>query len=65
MLHSRGVQGAAGPDGGETEGDEAGGQHIQEDRQPYPGWAYRELDVTVTVQYSTVQYSIQAGHIKC
>ena len=43
MLHSGRVQGAVGPDGGEVESDEAGGQHLQEDCQPHTGRAYRDL----------------------
>ena len=40
MLHRRGVQGAARPDGGEAAGDEAGGQHLQADSKPHPEWAH-------------------------
>ena len=36
MCHSGGVQGAARPHGGEAEGDEAGGEHLQADSQPHP-----------------------------
>ena len=36
VLHCGGVQGAPRPDGGETEGDEAGGQHLQADSEPHP-----------------------------
>ena len=43
VLHCGGVQGAAGPDGGETEGDETGGEHLQEDRKPHTGRTYRDL----------------------
>ena len=40
LFHRGGVQRAAGPDGGEAESDEASGEHLQEDRQPHPGWTY-------------------------
>ena len=45
VLHGGGVQGAAGADGGEAAGDAAGGQHLQEDRQPHPERHDRNIDV--------------------
>ena len=45
VRHGRGVQGAVGPDGGAVESDEAGGQHLQEDRQPHPERHDRNIDV--------------------
>ena len=43
VLHCGGVQGAARPHGGEAEGDEAGGQHLQADSQPHPERDYWHL----------------------
>ena len=43
VLHGGGVQGVVGPDGGETEGNETGGQHLQEDRKSHSERTYRDL----------------------
>ena len=47
VRHGRGVQGAAGPDGGEAQGDEAGGKHLQEDCKPHSEWTNWHLTFVI------------------